>query len=267
MKTIQIAPGDSAGGSLQQAMLQAGRDDEVLRFLDDLSCGPIASDDHQARVDWWRQFFEADEREDKLKAFWKRVTTTEDRLVVWYGRHSAQELAFFLAFSDRLGERPYEFIDVAGHQWYSTRRDGSTALGVPATAAGTIPPEQLRSFLGTERRPTAEEREAAGSRWRRLKAENAPFRIVTDEGLASAPIDHFDHLIMGQVTTEWQRINRVIGYTLGETMEPYLQVGDVMLHERLIALVEGGQLEADGDPGDMFDCRVRLPDVTVAQPT
>lgn len=259
MKTIQIAPGDSAGGSLQQAMLQAGRDDEVLRFLDDLSCGPIATDDHQARVDWWRQFYEASEREDKLRAFWERVTTTDDRLVVWYGRHCAQELAFFLALSDRLGDRPYEVIDVAGHQWYYTQPDGTTALGVPTTKVGTIQPERLRSFLGTERQPAAAEREAAFGRWRQLKSENAPFRVVTDAGLASAPVDHFDHLIVAQATTEWRSIARVVHFTMGEVMEPYDQVGSVMLHMRVIALVESGELEAQGNPGDMHAGRVRLP--------
>ena len=131
--------------------------------------------------------------------------------------------------------------------------------GLPRIAVGTIQPERLRSFLGTERRPTAEEGQAAIGRWRRLKVEDAPFRIVTDDGLASAPIDHFDHLILGNVTTEWQSIGRVVFYTMFETMEPYAQVGDLMLHARVIALVDGGHLEADGDPGDMEGRRVRLP--------
>lgn len=259
MKTIQIAPGSSAGVSLRQAMLQAGRDDEVLPFLDDLSCGPIDSDDHEGRVNWWWQVSEPAERQEKIGAFWERVTTTDDRLVVWYGRHCAQELAVFLALSGRLGDRPYEVIDVAGHQWYYTQPDGTTALRLPTTRVATIGPERLRSFLGTERQPTTEKREAARSRWRRLKAENAPFRVVTDEGLASAPLDHFDHLIMGKVTTEWQKINLVVHYTMGEASEPYHQVGDMMLHLRVMALVEDGQLEADGDPGNMRSGRVRLP--------
>ncbi|MDF2119576.1 DUF1835 domain-containing protein [Roseiarcaceae bacterium H3SJ34-1] len=42
MKTLHIAPGDSAGGSLQQAVIDAGTDDEVLPWRDDLSCGPIS---------------------------------------------------------------------------------------------------------------------------------------------------------------------------------------------------------------------------------
>jgi hypothetical protein len=50
MKTLHIAPGDSAGGSLIRAIRDAGRDDQVLPFRDDLSCGPIGSDDPSARA-------------------------------------------------------------------------------------------------------------------------------------------------------------------------------------------------------------------------
>jgi hypothetical protein len=100
MKTLHVAPGDSAGGSLIRAIRDAGQDDEVLPFPDDLSCGPIDSQEPSARAIWWDQFYEASEVEAALGEFWERVATTDDRLVVWFGRHSALELAFFLAWTD-----------------------------------------------------------------------------------------------------------------------------------------------------------------------
>jgi hypothetical protein len=39
----------------------------------------------------------------------------------------------------------------------------------------------------------------------------------------------------------------------------YMQVGDMMLLARVVALVGEGKLLADGDPWDMRSCRVRLP--------
>lgn len=47
-------------------------------------------------------------------------------------------------------------------------------------------------------------------------------------------------------------------YALSLSSNPYLQVGDLALHERVIALVEEGALIADGDPSEMRVCRVRL---------
>src|SRR5690348_799492 len=102
MAVLHIAPSDSAGGSLRQAVRAAGRDDEVLSFRDDLSCGPIASDDPSVRAIWWGQFCDPSEVEADLRNFWHRFETACERLVLWFSRHAARELAFFLACVERL---------------------------------------------------------------------------------------------------------------------------------------------------------------------
>jgi hypothetical protein len=259
VRTLHLAPGDSAAGSLRQAMRDAGRDDEVLPCRDDLSCGPIDSDDQALRVAWWARFHEAFYFEGSLEKFWNRVETTDDRLVVWFGRHSAHELAFFLALADRIGRRSYDIVDVTGVQWPFTQPDGSSALALPARAVSIIPPEPLKTLFGSERPITAEERDEARRQWRRLRAENAPFRVVTPTGLASAPVDHFDALLLERATPEWRKIAYVVGATMGYNSEPYYQVGDIMLLARVVGLVGEGKLLADRDPWDMRSCRVRLP--------
>jgi len=45
---------------------------------------------------------------------------------------------------------------------------------------------------------------------------------------------------------------------MGHNYEPYIQVGDLMLQTRVIALIEQGKLLADGDPTNMRACRIRL---------
>jgi hypothetical protein len=244
MRTLHVAPGDSAGGSLLRAIRATGRDEEVLGCRDDLSCGPIESDDQSARAAWWARFYDVPEFEDDFEAFWNRVTTTDDRLVVWFGRHSAQELTFFLAMADRLGDRSYDIVDVTGAR---------------SPAVSIVPTDRLTPLLATERPVTAQERGEARRQWRRLRAENAPFRVVTPAGLVSAPVGHFDPLLIERATPEWRKIARVVGDTMGYNSEPYMQVGDMMLLARVVALVGEGKLLADGDPWDMHSCRVRLP--------
>jgi len=244
MRTLHVAPGHSAGASLLRAIRDAGRDEEVLRCPDDLSCGPIGSDDRSARMAWWARFYGVPEFEDDFETFWNRVTTTDDRLVIWFGRHSAQELAFFLAMADRLGDRSYDIVDVTG-----TR---SPAVSLVLT-------DRLRALLGTERPITAQEREEARGNWRRLRVENAPFRVVTPTGLVSVPADHFDPLLIERATREWRKISRVVGDTMGYNLKAYWQVGDLMLLARVVALLGEGKLVADGDPWDMRSSRVRLP--------
>jgi hypothetical protein len=259
MGTLHIAPGGSAGGSLKRAIQDAGRDDDVLSCPDDLSCGPITSDDPSERAEWWAQFYDWDTEAD-LRAFWDRISTADERLVVWFGRHRASELAFFHAWTDRLGDRPYDIVDVTGRQFPAKREDGSSRPGSPAQAVGIINSDGLRSLLASEQPITAQLREESRQTWRRMKAENAPFRIVTEAGLVSAPIDVFDPLLLERTTPEWKKVARTVGETMGYNSEPYMQVGYLMLLTRLVTLVGDGKVLADGDPWDMHACQVRLPD-------
>ncbi len=231
----------------------------MLSFRDDLSCGPIDAEDAAVREAWWN-FEEEGLIEQHTKIFWNTVATTKDRLVVWFARHSARELAFFLSWADRLGDRPYEVVDVTGLELPYRKRDGSQAVTRPVSAVSSVPTDALGPLLGTERAFAPREREAARQAWQRLKSENAPFRIVTAKGLLSAPADHFDQALLDCATVEWQRSARVIGDFMGRHWEPYHQVHDLMLRARVVALVESGKLIADGDAWDTRTCRVRLPD-------
>ncbi len=252
---LHIAPGLSAGSELRQALRGAGRSDEVLASCDDLSCGPIDPDSPSVRLDWWRQFRSCADHDDymavfgQIPAFWDRVTSTDEHLVVWFGRHAATELAFFSAWAEKLGDRPYDIVDV-------TEREKLAVVSI-------VNEQRLSTMLGSEQPVTPTERDKARRQWRRLKAENAPFRVVSEAGLVSAPIDHFDSWLLERATPEWRQAARIVGdamgYNMGYNMEPYIQVGDLVLLTRIVALVEQGKLLADGDPWDKTTCRLRLP--------
>ena len=258
MDTLHIAPGQSAGGALIQAIRVAGRNDAVLSFCDDFSCGPIASDDPAARASWWAQFYDDVLVGEGLRAFWKRAADFEGRLIVWFSRHSAKELAFFLAWTERFADRTYDIVDITGRQLPYTRRDGSSVLPQSFPAVAVIPSDALRLLLGQERPMSAQEEDESRQLWRRLQKENAPFRVVTDAGLVSAPIDHFDPLLLARATPEWRKVARVVGDAMGYNSEPYIQVGDSMLLMRIVALVDEGKLLAEGDPWK-WTSLVRLP--------
>jgi hypothetical protein len=258
MKTLHIAPGYSAGGSLKQALRDVRPRDEVLCWPDDLSCGPIDSDESSARAAWWDCDVEDWNLAFILNEFWSRVFDAKDKIIVWFARHTASELAFFLNWTDRAGERPYEIIDPTGRQLPFTKRDGSPAITEPTKSVSLLVPSVLPSLLGTERPLTATEKDQARRHWHQLKSENAPFRIVTENGLVSAPSDYFDPLILEQAKPDWQKMNRLIGSTMVYNDHPYFQVGDCMLHRRVVSLIENGALLAEGDPWNMRECRVRL---------
>jgi hypothetical protein len=255
---LHIAPTDSAGGSLTRALRDAGRDDMVLAFRDSLNCGPIDPGDPAQRAAWWAGYYDDFVIEASLRAFWDRAEDAEERPLVWFGRHSASELAFFLNWADRMGDRPYDILDVTGREFPASHPRPGSPPTWRAKSVSILNADNLRSLLGSERPVSAEEVAEVRRRWRGLQSENAPFRIVTETGLASAPIDHFDLQLLEQAGPEWRKVALVVGMTMGHSSEPYYQTGDLMLLARLVALVEAGKLEADGNPWEMQACRVRL---------
>ena len=234
------------------------RTTRCCRFSMTSSCGPIDPLEPSARADWWRQYGETREVATTLSEFWRRVAAADDPIVVWLGRHSARELAFFLAWTDWADDRPYQIIDVTRRRVPFTKRDGTTGLYRPVGYVSILQPEALRSLFGHERPIAAQASDEGRKRWRQLQKENAPFRIVAKAGLVSASIDYFDPLLLAQASSEWQSAARIVGRAMGYGSDLYIQVGDVMLHARVAVLVKEGRLLVEGDPESMF-CRIRLP--------
>lgn len=259
LRTLHVVPGDSACGSLREALRSVGRDEDVLRFPDDLSCGPLDPDEPDVREAWW-DYGEEGFVCDRLHAFWKTVEASEDRLVVWFSRHAAFDLSFFHHWVDRLSERSYDVLDVTGLRPAYQDREGQPVVARPLASVAGVPTQALPALLGTERALTIAERAKAGEHWRRLKAENAYFRVVTEGGLVSAPEDFFDASLLGCASRDWTKSARVVGECLSRNWEPYIQVSDMMLTRRLEALVEAGRLLVEGDVRHLRSSEIRLPD-------
>jgi hypothetical protein len=238
------------------ALARMGRDEAVVFCPDDLSCGPIDSGDPQQRAEWWDYHPDDWDIASELRFFWDSVTTNYEHLVVWFARHSTMEYAFYLDLSYRLQNRPYDVVDVTGFQHWWTRRDGSRVLNGPAQAVSLIPDEGLALLLDAHRPMTDCEKVTVVHDWTKLKQENAPFRVLTPDGLVSAPIDYFDSILLATVPTEPQKMARIIGHVLFELRDPFIQVGDEMLHVRMVSLIESGALLATGDPRNIHECRV-----------
>ena len=259
MKTTHIAPSDSAGGSLQEALPVAGRDDALLVFGDALSCGPIASGDPVERATWWKDEHGWPEIEENIRSFWTRVDASEGKLVLWFGRHSARELAFRHAWAWRVVQRRYHAVDVTGLRIPVTWGNGTNGVIESAQAVSTIPSTGLATLFDSERETSSDEEARYRRQWAKLMAEDAPFRIITPTGLISAPNDCFDHLLLAHSATDWRKVAYVVADVLGLNSEPYLQMSDGTLIGRVAALVDQGKLVADGNPYEIRECRIRLP--------
>jgi Protein of unknown function/Domain of unknown function (DUF1835) len=259
--TLHIVFSQSAAGSLRQAMRDAGREDGVAGYFDNLALGPlnpfglktrlhwVEEELHRGADEWWGHAEEI--------AFWKAALVEDVRKVAWISRRSAVEYCGFLEWLWRLGDLPCEVVDLTDMQVGSQR----------AFSPALLPPEEIaaNTVWGCAEVLDATARSHCHGLWHRLRVENESLRVVDRDGLRSAPITFFDQQLLSFASADWQKPARIIGYTMGEwswqsmePREPYFQAGDMILAARIVALVELGVLEGRGNLMNIRQSEVRL---------
>jgi len=249
---VHLAPNAASAASIRAALDAAGDGEaEVVAGCDDLSCGPIDQGDSRA---WWMTTFAGDMGRNQLR-LWdsadqdlqRLVTDPDARMIVWVGRRSPQEYAGYLFLAERFRTRPLHVIDV-------TAPDPDGETGVIGTVAA-LPPVRIDAYLGSERSLDDTEHDGPADQWSMLRTENTPFRAVSAATtLVSAPIDHFDSALLTHISSEPKPMTRVIAEAMGEHPQ---QVGDYVLQQRLIALIDAGVVSVEGDPMTARMCLIR----------
>jgi uncharacterized protein DUF3658/uncharacterized protein DUF1835 len=254
---LHIVVGHSAGGCLRQAVRQARLKAQVIAIGDDFSIGPIDPPDPKLRAAWAERElgFTPDEGSWVAKAstFSDSALSASGPRVIWVMRRAAHEYAGFLELLWRLGDEAVEVVDLTDVEieWGNGTRE-------PLRSTGELHPDRIReNALWNRATPLAPAvRARYREMWRKLRAENAPFRVVADQDLVSAPISFFDELLMSCAGTEWQKTAHV----LGDAISKYDgSVGDLVLLGRVRSLVAAGSLEARGDLSATRSSELRLP--------
>jgi hypothetical protein len=233
---LHVSFSDSASGSLRVALAEAGRSDDIVTCLDDFSFGPINPDDPETRARWV---------ETELGFPGDRFRTPND------GAVTAAQAA---AVPPIVWVAPGHAGITASFLWWLSQMEGKDIRLMTAPKFPQLQPASIRELFGREVALSDAQRADYLSLWERLKSENAPFRVLTNDlRLVSAPIDHFDAGLIELLTTEWQRTISILSHALAYQEDAGLrQSGDVILAARLRALAEAGVIDVRGDPGDIY---------------
>jgi hypothetical protein len=271
MSMLHIVFNPSGAAGLRDALKDEHRPDRVIALMDSLSFGPINPPDGGLRSTWVEDILgytgweavtaESDE-------FWQEALSPRGKKVVWVSRRSASEYSGFLEFLWRLGDAPCELIDLTDTVVKGTAANGATPLH-PAISLGVLPPYQIREnrLFDQAQALSTTKRDRYRQEWAGLREENAPFRILTGNGLASAPITDFDQVLLSHAGPNWKKAALIVGKGLRDFWDARLiQSGDLELAARIRALADDGRLEARGDLFDLRNSEVRLPATQTATP-
>ena len=263
---VHIVFGEAGGIELRDALRQSGHDDRVLEFPDDFSFGPIAPSDPARRARWVADQLGASEWHEivpHVDAFWAEALSGNARHVVWFSRRTTQDYCGFLNYLGRVGHRPCDVVDLTEAMVPVRRGDGTLTGARRAICAGLTESYQfLDGNLFSRAVPLTDEARAAyRAQWERLRGENAPLRIVTEDlRLVSVPLTHFDDALLNQMQHRFLKAARIVGYVLVEKWDSDIrEVGEFFLSRRLLALARAGVVESKGDLRQIAFSEVRLP--------
>jgi len=261
--TVHIVFGESAGGVLRQALRSMKREDRVVVLDDDLSFGPIDPAEPRARAQW--AALELGFRIDRSILARSERSRSEalapgDRRIAWMSRRSACDYAGFLEWLWRLEDQTCEIVDLTDARLPGRCADGPAGYLSLVVSLGILNPDQIvaMGLLDRAEPLTPSARSQYRDVWRRLRAESAPLRVVSEAGLCSAPITFYDQELMSYATPQWRKVARVVGEALSK-QEGFVQCGDLLLAARVRSLADAGRLEARGNLLKMRFSEVRLP--------
>ncbi len=261
VEIVHVVHGRSSAKTLREALRSQGCEERVVGLPGDLNYGPIDPPDPNVRQAWIGAVLRcvpADDRPDP-EAPWTDATSAAVHPVFWVCMSNAGEQASFMEFAYRMAGRPFDIVDATGLDLVAL--DGVRS---PNSLGSMRRQDIIASDLGAKRRAFSRpESEAASASWLQLRRENAPFRIVRDGRLVSAPITYFDAVLLGLAEDEWEVVARLIGRSLHhltfDVDPPGQGVSDIVLFGRVLALGDAGDLEIRGAGPGMRNLEVRRP--------
>ncbi|MCY7281104.1 MAG: DUF1835 domain-containing protein [Sphingomonas bacterium] len=243
---IHILFSSSAAGTLRQVLRERGRSEKVVDLTDNLSWGPIGSDNLQDRETWLDHHVPGNRTDawdwiaDSSYEFLECIASDEDRLI-WLAPRSSQEqcgLHWYLASSGG-GNTQMIVADYAlGDKFWPE---------LPPPNLGVLARDAIAELLDRAPRSRWRPSDFPPEKWRELMEDNDLLRIVDDGSLRSVPGNYFDRFIVRRCPADWTAPIRVIGYSMSDIWDAGHDVDDAFLLWRIRMLVQSGEFICNGE--------------------
>ena len=266
MSPLHVVFSMSAAVDLRSGLVLAGRDDRVVALADNLSFGPIDPPDPALRAAWIEAelgYEGWDEVGSESEKFWALALAADSLPTAWISRRSVQDYTGFLEFLWRLGDRPCNVVDLTDQMVTHHDDEGRVSKPHLVLSPALLNPYQFveNKLFDLAQPLTTQARSAYRATWQKLRAENAPLRILASNlALISAPISYFDAALQSYITERWQKVARVVADVMVKYSDlDVLHIDDLVLAARVRALAGAGLVEAKGDLMQIRFSEIRLP--------
>lgn len=231
----------SGAATLCQRIVELNAVPKVLCLQDNLSLGPLACSS-KARSAWFESMFGMEWSpviQQRLE-FWNDVTRIAGDCCVWLCRNVASDFCGYLEWVSRHGGRSHDVVDA----------------DMPIGLINLLPEwlERFAEATSADRGRQSTEAEE----WSGLISENALVRRIQNGRVVSAPLSCFDDLLLAKASPDWRSAALMVGEVLANDFAEVHQTGDLLLFNRLWALVDAGCLESRGDHGSIRSVQMRI---------
>ncbi len=220
MAYLHVVNGDNAADLLSNALLTAGRDDQVVCLRDDLAVGPLDGIDDRptARVPFWQTVLDEPGRDLREEFEAQAVALAElaqrpTEVVIWHGHSAADQLTLRRA-AFHLRDTPQRINEVV-----LTLREADPAQNRSGRPNGVArySADILRARLPTIAPISVLRISRLALEWQELKRVNSEVRRLANNTFTGSSFCELDALIIEFARPEWQPLYRFIARSCGRT--------------------------------------------------
>ena len=240
-KATHVGFARSTAASLRQQHTKLGAVPKVRCLHDNLSMGPLFNSPD--RVSWFTEMFGDHpwrEEIEQRNVFWNEVTSIVGECCVWFSRKSSSDYCGYLEWASHPPSIGHQVVDAE----------------MPIGLIGPL--SQWLEYFAQAKQADEGQQSVDAQTWGRLTVENAPVRKIENGKVVSAPSDCFDDLLLAKAIPGWKSAALMVGEVLANDFEDIHQTGDLLLVNRLWALVDAGKLDWQGDETSIRSVQMRI---------
>ncbi len=243
---------------------------EIAEIKDDYAVGPLqnifSEEAIENRLQWWKDILKGGHydgiahdghaNDNKEVADLKTKLNADDKEVVWiWAAQNKHDVSGYYWLISQLKDFQGQVLILYLNNLPFINEKGSIFY---PTSLFQIQPNEFVKAKKLARQITLSEFEVDSDEWTKLCNEDKGIRLLEGgKKLVQKNYDYYDAELLKFIGKDWLKVNKLFQQYYGKVKET---TGDAFLIWRLNKLIEGGQIEMQGDMRNMKEYEVRLPE-------